>query len=139
MMEFAMFELTPAQRRALAATARGEVKRTYAERENVITAPKIGSKALWKILKDKLIEDGPREGNVVTMTLTPDGERVLQPMLPALAASPRPRPRLDSFKEGRRSPEPRGSRPSDPARSKANRAMGRDWGTAYVTQPLIIK
>src|SRR5438046_1928261 len=100
MMEFAMFELTPAQRRALAATARGEVKRTYTERENVITAPKIGSKGLWKILKDKLIEDGPREGNVVTMTLTPNGERVLQEMLPAMAASPRPRPRLACFEEG---------------------------------------
>jgi hypothetical protein len=93
-MRFVMFDLTPAQRRALAATARGEVKRTYAVRENVITSPLIGSKALWRLLTDKLIQDGPREGNVVTMMLTPNGERALEQTALATFSSPRPRPRL---------------------------------------------
>jgi hypothetical protein len=89
-----MFDLTPAQHRALAATARGEVKRTYSIRENVITSPLIGSKALWRLLTDKLIQDGPREGNVVTMMLTPNGERALERTASATFSSPRPRPRL---------------------------------------------
>jgi hypothetical protein len=93
-MGFVMFELTPAQRRALAATARGEVKRSYSVRENVITSPLIGSKALWRLLTDKLIQDGPREGNVVTMVLTPNGERALEQASLTTFSSPRPRPRL---------------------------------------------
>jgi hypothetical protein len=91
-----MVDLTPAQRRALAATARGEVKRTYHKRENVITSPKIGSKAFWKILKDKLIEEGPRDGNVVTMALTLTGEQVLQTIAGEDGHTRRPHPRANS-------------------------------------------
>jgi hypothetical protein len=73
-----MFDLTQAQRRALTATARGEVKRTYTPRDNVLTCPKVGSKAIWKLLKHRLIENGRREGDVVTMTLTLAGEQALR-------------------------------------------------------------
>ncbi len=73
-----MFDLTPAQCRALTATTRREVKRTYARRDNIINCPKVGSKAIWKLLKHRLIEKGRREGDVVTMTLTSAGEQALQ-------------------------------------------------------------
>jgi hypothetical protein len=91
-----MFDLAPAQRRALAATARGEVKRTYRQRENVITSPKVGSKAFWKILKDKLIEEGPRDGKVVTMALTLAGEQALQATRGEEGYTRRPRARANS-------------------------------------------
>ena len=74
----AMFDLTPAQCRALTATTRREVKRTYARRDNIINCPKVGSKAIWKLLKHRLIEKGRREGDVVTMTLTSAGEQALR-------------------------------------------------------------
>src|SRR5882672_1356401 len=78
LMEARCSILTPAQRRALKATAGGEVKRTGTRRHNVINCPKVGSKAIWKLLKHRLVENGQREGDVVTMTLTSAGEQALR-------------------------------------------------------------
>jgi hypothetical protein len=71
--------LTRAQRQALEATARGEVKRIYTGNSSTLKCPTINSVTLWHLLKTNFIADGPREGDATTMILTKKGERFLSP------------------------------------------------------------
>jgi hypothetical protein len=71
--------LTRAQRQALAATARGEVKRIHTGKRSKLECPTINSTTLWYLVKTYFIADGPREGDVATMVLTKKGERFLSP------------------------------------------------------------
>jgi len=86
--------LTEWQRRALEATARGEVKRSYVAEGSRLKCPAISSATLWFLLRTNFITDGPREGGITTMILTKKGERFLAPpsqdvdQLIALAKAP---------------------------------------------------
>ena len=71
--------LTRAQQQALAATARGEVKRIYTGKSSKLKCPTINSNTLEYLLRTYFIADGPREGDVATMVLTKKGERFLSP------------------------------------------------------------
>ena len=64
--------------KGLQATARGEVIRTYTGSVYTITGP-VGSKALWELMRDGLIADGPKiPGQSKTpMVLTASGQRLL--------------------------------------------------------------
>ena len=71
--------LTRAQRQALVATARGEVKRIHTGKSSKLKCSTINSTTLWYLVKTYFIADGPREGDVATMVLTKKGERFLSP------------------------------------------------------------
>jgi hypothetical protein len=71
--------LTRAQRQALEATARGEVKRIHTGNSSKLKCPTINSATLWFLSRTNFIADGPRVGDVATMVLTKKGERFLSP------------------------------------------------------------
>jgi hypothetical protein len=71
--------LTGWQRRALEATARGEVKRSFVAEGSTLKCPAISSATLWFLLRTNFLTDGPREGGITTMILTKKGERFLSP------------------------------------------------------------
>ena len=70
--------LSKAQLKGLAATARGEVIRTHTRVAYTITGP-VGSKALWQLMREGLIADGPTvlDQTQTPMILTASGEAVL--------------------------------------------------------------
>jgi len=53
--------LSAAQRRALLAAKAGKVVRKFEYRTSVLTSSEIGGIALWQLMRDHLIENGPIE------------------------------------------------------------------------------
>jgi hypothetical protein len=74
--------LSPAQLRALEATARGEVVRTFRKTGTTLTCPSVNSKALWSAFRDGLIANGARTGDRCTMVLTGRGKQELEKVGP---------------------------------------------------------
>lgn len=66
------------QLKALEATSRGEVVRTFNGTGTTLTCASVGSKALWNVLHDGLIANGPRTENRCTMVLTERGASELK-------------------------------------------------------------
>jgi hypothetical protein len=71
-------KISEPQIKGLQATARGEVILTHTGSVYTITGP-VGSKALWELMRDGLIADGPTiPGESKTpMVLTASGQRLL--------------------------------------------------------------
>lgn len=76
-------KITPAMRRALQATADGQVVRVYRANGNILRGPKgISPKVLWAASTSRWIEDGPESWGGIEKTcrqvLTAAGKVVLE-------------------------------------------------------------
>ena len=69
--------LSQAQRRALLAVNAGKVVRKFQHHISALTSPGIGSKALWQLMRDHLIQDGSIDDDRCVMTLTLKGHQEL--------------------------------------------------------------
>ena len=72
------YRLSAAQRRALLAATAGKVVRKFEYRSSALTSPGIGGKALWELVRNHLIENGPIENGGCVMLLTLKGNRELE-------------------------------------------------------------
>jgi hypothetical protein len=73
--------LSAAQRRALLAAKAGKVVRQFQFRSSTLTSPGIGAIALWGIMRDHMIQNGPIDNGRCVMVLTLKGHRELDLIL----------------------------------------------------------
>lgn len=80
--------LSAAQRRALLAAKAGKVVRRFEYCSSTLTSPGIGGIALWQLMRDHLIQNGPIDNGRCVMVLTLKGYReldlILREALPAI-------------------------------------------------------
>lgn len=69
--------LSAAQRRALFAAKAGNVVRKFQHRSSILTSPGTGGIALWALVRDHLIQNGPIDTGCCVMVLTMKGYREL--------------------------------------------------------------
>src|SRR6185436_14640689 len=80
--------LSAAQKRALLAVKAGKVVRRFQHRSTAMTSPGIGSIALWALVRDHLIQNGPLNDDRCVMMLTMKGygelDLILREALPVV-------------------------------------------------------